>query len=103
MRYVVPMALVRKTALFDSWFDALKDGVARAKIDMRIKRIQQDNFGDSKPVGDSVFELRVDHGPGYRVYFKNVSGTVVILLCGGDKSTQQSDIERARKLAKEDS
>jgi putative addiction module killer protein len=92
---------VHKTLFFDSWFNCLKDKQARVRIDMRIKRLQQGNLGDSKVVGESVHELRIPYGPGYRVYFTNASGRIVILLCRGDKSTQQADIERAKKLARE--
>jgi putative addiction module killer protein len=80
---------------FRDWLEALKDTEARARIRVRINRIRQGNFGDSKSVGSGVNELRIPHGPGYRVYFGRQGGQVVILLCGGDKRTQARDIEMA--------
>lgn len=75
--------------------DRLKDIRARARIAARIGRLALGNFGDCKPIRDGVSELRVDYGPGYRVYFGKVGKTIVLLLCGGDKRTQEADIERA--------
>ncbi len=80
---------------FRDWLEALKDTEARARIRVRINRIRLGNFGDSKSVGSGVNELRIPHGPGYRVYFGRHGGQVVILLCGGDKRTQARDIEMA--------
>lgn len=77
------------------WLAGLKDTTARARIAVRIARLAAGNFGDCKPLRDGVSELRVDHGPGYRVYFARVGGTVVLLLCGGVKGTQRADIARA--------
>ena len=77
------------------WLKSLNDRQARARIDARLLRLQGGNFGDCKPVRDGVSELRMDWGPGYRVYFSSMGKTVVLLLCGGDKGTQDSDIERA--------
>lgn len=74
---------------------------AKAKINARIKRLQFGNFGDIKSVNDGIFELRIDEGQGYRVYLKNQNGVLVILLCGGDKSTQEKDIKQAKLLAQE--
>lgn len=92
---------IRQTEQFSAWFHALKDDRAFAKIDMRIKRLAQGNAGDVAPVGGGVSEMRIHHGPGYRVYFVNRGGMLVILLCGGDKSTQAKDIAIAKSLAKE--
>ena len=79
----------------------LKDHRARARINIRIQRLRGGNFGDHRPVGDGVSEMRIDYGPGYRVYLTIRGRTVVVLLCGGDKSTQRKDIDKAIELAKE--
>ena len=92
---------VRSTVEFIDWLDALRDVQARARIIKRIDRIAQGNFGDAKPVGDGVAELRFTFGPGYRVYYVRREEVVVILLCGGDKGSQEKDIERAKAIAKE--
>ena len=92
---------VRQTEHFADWLDNLSDGVAVKAIKRRIARVQIGLFGDTKLVGDGVFELRVDHGPGYRVYFARHGDVVVLLLCGGDKKSQQRDIMRAKALAVE--
>lgn len=93
------MIEVYTTEEFDSWLTKLRDRKARAKIQARIDRIELGNFGDVAPVGDGVSELRIFYGPGYRVYFTKQSSVVVVLLIGGDKSSQSSDIEKAKKLA----
>jgi putative addiction module killer protein len=95
------MVEVRQTPAFQKWFTGLKDEVARSRIAIRIRRLSLGNFGDAKSVGGRVFELRIDHGPGYRVYFTRRGTEIVILLAGGDKKSQERDIERARKLALE--
>lgn len=95
------MIEVRQTDTFSNWFARLRDRNARARIDMRIKRVQMGNFGDAKSVGGGVCELRVDYGPGYRVYFIQRGPVVVILLCGGDKRTQASDIAAAQDIARQ--
>ncbi|KAA6208122.1 type II toxin-antitoxin system RelE/ParE family toxin [Avibacterium paragallinarum] len=95
------MIQIKSTTLFKKWLDELKDLRARAKIQTRIKRLQLGNFGDVKPVGKGISELRITEGKGYRIYLKNQNGVVVILLCAGDKSTQSKDIEKAKLLAKE--
>ncbi|NDY57919.1 type II toxin-antitoxin system RelE/ParE family toxin [Desulfovibrio sulfodismutans] len=77
------------------WLAELRDVQARARVAARVGRLAAGNFGDCKTLGNGVMELRIDHGPGYRVYFSVVGRTVVLLLCGGDKRTQQADIERA--------
>jgi putative addiction module killer protein len=86
---------------FKQWLFGLKDRAARARIHIRIKRIETGNLGDVKPVGEGISELRIDHGPGYRLYFMQREQRVIILLCGGDKSTQMRDIDRARIIAKD--
>ncbi|MEX2080349.1 MAG: type II toxin-antitoxin system RelE/ParE family toxin [Dehalococcoidia bacterium] len=93
------MIEVRQTGQFAEWLDGLRDGVARKRIAQRILRLEGGLFGDAKPVGGGVSELRVDHGPGYRLYFTKRGLAVVILLCGGDKSTQSADIRQAREMA----
>ena len=92
---------VRRTIEFIDWLTALRDTQARARIAKRIDRIAQGNFGDAKPVGDGVNELRFAFGPGYRVYYTRRGDVIVILLCGGDKDSQSRDIERAKEIARE--
>lgn len=94
------MIEVRQTKDFVKWLRSLADARAAKRIAQRIVRVQAGLLGDAKYF-DGIGELRVDHGPGYRVYFVRRRNTVVILLCGGDKSTQSKDIAKARKLAKE--
>ena len=91
------MNTVNQSAEFTSWLSGLKDGVAKAKIIVRVKRLQQGNMGDVKHF-DGISEMRIDHGPGYRVYFAKEGDTIYLLLCGGDKSSQQRDIREARRL-----
>jgi putative addiction module killer protein len=91
---------VRKTDEFARWLDGLRDVRARARVLVRIERVVAGNFGDSKTVGQGVSELRIDYGPGYRVYFTRQGQWIVILLAGGDKSTQASDIKTAIRLAR---
>ena len=93
------MVEVRNTEVFAKWLDALKDIRARARILVRIERLAAGNPGDAKPVGGGVSELRIDYGPGYRVYYKKHGRQVVILLAGGDKRTQSKDIKTALRLA----
>jgi len=93
------MIEVRKTAAFVKWLDALKDIRARARILVQIERLAPGNPGDVKPMGGGVSELRIDYGPGYRVYYKKHGRQVVILLAGGDKRTQAKDIKTALHLA----
>jgi putative addiction module killer protein len=92
---------VRQTDVFVAWFEGLKDRAARARITARIRRLSLGNPGDVKPVGQGVSEMRIDYGPGYRVYFIQRGEALVILLCGGDKRDQSRDIARALELAKE--
>lgn len=81
---------------YDDWLDGLRDAKGRARIQVRVDRIEKGNFGDCKPVGEGVLELKMDFGPGYRVYFAEDGPTVVLLLIGGDKSTQPKDIKTAK-------
>lgn len=94
------MIEVRKTEVFARWLDGLRDIRARARIQARLERLVMGNFGDAKPVGEGVSELRVDYGPGYRVYFIRRGQELVILLAGGDKSTQTRDIQTALRMAR---
>jgi putative addiction module killer protein len=93
------MITIRETEQFKTWVRSLKDRVTQAIINARIRRISVGNFGDSKPVGDGVSELRIDYGPGFRVYFTQWGQEMIVLLCGGDKSTQGRDIETAKQIA----
>ena len=94
------MIEIRKTDTYARWIDGLRDIRARARVLARIERLAAGNPGDVKPVGEGVSELRIDDGPGYRVYFTVRERTVIILLAGGDKTTQTADIKRALKLAR---
>lgn len=94
------MIEVRKTDTFVKWIDGLFDIRARARILVRIERLASGNPGDIKPVGENVTEMRIDHGPGYRVYHKKTGQTIVVILAGGDKRTQKRDIKKAQELAK---
>ena len=94
------MLEIRKTDIYAQWIDSLRDLHARARIQVRIERLAAGNPGDVKAVGDGVSELRIDVGPGYRVYFTKRGREVVILLAGGDKSTQSADIKIALRLAR---
>lgn len=95
------MGVIYTTELFDTWYDGLRDARAKAAIKVRMRRAEDGNFGDCEPVGEGVSEMRIHYGPGYRVYFKRTGMEVVILLAGGDKSTQAKDIRKALKLARE--
>jgi len=92
---------VRQTTTFRLWMAGLRDFRARSRIAVRIDRLVEGNPGDVKPVEEGVSELRIDYGPGYRVYFTRRGSTMVLLLCGGDKSSQDRDIRQAKVLAKE--
>lgn len=94
------MLQLRKTDVYALWIDALRDLQGRARIPVRIERLAAGHPGDVKPVGDGVSELRIDFGPGYRVYFTLRGREIVILLAGGDKSSQSKDIKTALRLAK---
>jgi putative addiction module killer protein len=91
---------LRQTRVFEKWFARLRDARARARILTRLDLARRRHFGDCRSAGEAVLEMRIDFGPGYRVYFLSDSA-VLILLCGGDKSTQERDIERAKSLARE--
>ena len=95
------MIEVRQTDSYAEWFKSLRDRQARARINTRIRRLSLGNPGDVRPVGEGVSELRIDYGPGYRVYFVQRGETLVILLAGGDKRTQNRDIKTALELARE--
>lgn len=95
------MIEVRQTEVYEKWIGDLRDDRARARIEVRIYRLSLGNPGDVKPVGEGVSEMRVDYGPGYRVYFAGRGKEVILLLCGGDKSSQEADIATAKRLAKE--
>ena len=95
------MIEVRQTAVFRAWVTGLRDLKARARIAVRIDRLAKGNPGDVQSVGGGVSELRIDYGPGYRLYFTRQGALLVILLCGGDKSSQDRDIRTAKALAKE--
>jgi putative addiction module killer protein len=95
------MIEVRQTGIFRAWLAGLRDNKARVRIDVRLQRLEKGHAGDVKPVGSGVSELRIDYGPGYRMYFVQRGKTVVILLCGGDKRTQAADIKQAIRLAQE--
>ena len=94
------MIKIRQTEKFAKWFSNLRDSRAKGRIDVRIRRLSLGNPGDVRPVGKSVSELRIDHGPGYRVYFTRRGRAIAILLAGGDKRTQARDILDAQQLAR---
>ena len=93
------MRTIRQTKLYMRWFNRLGDNLVKTRIAVRIRRMQLGNVGDAKSVGDGVFELRFDFGPGYRVYYTEREGEIIVLLAGGDKSSQKQDIEKAKQLA----
>lgn len=95
---VLLYSMANNKSPFEEWVKRLKDRKARAKINVRINRVRLGNFGDRRSVGDGIFELKIDYGPGYRIYYAHVEkDTVVLLLCGGDKNTQDQDIEKAKE------
>ncbi|MDR0656889.1 MAG: type II toxin-antitoxin system RelE/ParE family toxin [Treponema sp.] len=95
------MIKLQETEAYTKWLMDLRDFRAKARIILRVKRLIAGNPGDVKPAGEGVSEMRIDYGPGYRVYYKDTGKEIILLLCGGDKSTQQSDIKTAKRLAKE--
>ncbi len=101
MVYSLSVFVVEATEVFDAWFAGLRDRQAKARIAARIRRVGMGNPGDVKPVGEGVSEMRISYGPGYRVYFRQIGFELVVLLAGGDKSSQQADIKTALKLARE--
>jgi len=92
---------IRRTDTFSKWLDRLRDARARVRVLSRLTRAEDGNLGDTKPVGESVAEMRIDYGPGYRVYFTKRRKTIIVLLVGGDKSSQEQDIKRAIQLARD--
>ena len=93
------MIEVRQTATFASWHAALRDRRAAAKITARLERVAFGNLGDVQPIGGGLSELRIHHGPGYRIYLSSQGEVLIVILCGGDKRTQAADIARAKALA----
>ena len=97
--YGLSMLEIVKSSTFDTWLRNLRDRQARAHIEVRIRRLSLGNAGHSRALKDGLFELKVDQGPGYRIYYTFKNQTLVLLLCGGDKATQQDDIKRASRIA----
>ena len=95
------MKSIQTTEVFDAWYGGLKDRLAARKIQVRIDRAEDGNFGDCKPVGGGVSEMRIHYGPGYRVYFMQLGLEIVILLAGGDKSSQSKDIQMALQMTQD--
>ncbi|WP_287933178.1 type II toxin-antitoxin system RelE/ParE family toxin [Arthrobacter sp.] len=95
------MAEIMKSAIFDRWIRKLKDRRAAARVLVRIDRLAAGNPGDVQPVGNGISELRIDYGPGYRVYYLQDGQRLVLLLCGGNKSSQRDDIKEAHRIAKD--
>ncbi|QBQ95795.1 type II toxin-antitoxin system RelE/ParE family toxin [Paraburkholderia pallida] len=98
MDYTSSRLTIRTTEVFDRWFDTLRDRIAKRRIQARIDRLMLGNAGDTRSAGSPVVEMRIDHGPGYRVYYVPRGSVLVILLCGGDKSTQEADIRAAHGM-----
>jgi putative addiction module killer protein len=96
-RYITPKGKIP----FTEWLESLQDIKARAKILSRLNRIAIGNLGNYRSVGEGVFELKIDYGPGYRIYFGQIGSRIILLLCGGDKSTQKQDIDRAKQYWKD--
>jgi putative addiction module killer protein len=90
---------IRESSVYKKWIRNLRDEQARYRINARIERLKQGNPGDVKPGGEGVSEMRIDYGTGYRVYYKDTRKEIIILLCGGDKATQDEDIKQAKKIA----
>jgi putative addiction module killer protein len=93
------MIEIRQTETYKKWFESLKDRKSRVRIDIRIKLIALGNLGDFKPVGKGISEIRIEYGPGYRIYFLKKNNMTIILLTGGNKSTQSRDVQKAHELA----
>ena len=101
MAYNRTMVEIRQTDVYARWFRRLRDREARARIDSRIRRLSLGNPGDLRPVGEGVSEMRIDYGPGHRVYFLQRGQALVVILAGGDKGSQERDIRRALELARD--
>ena len=95
------MLEVRRTSIYDRWIKELRDPGARSRVNIRVRRLLLGNPGDVRPIGEGVSELRINYGPGYRVYYLQRAEVLVLLLCGGDKASQSRDIEHAKQLARE--
>ena len=100
MDYNTVVVEIRQTEVYARWFRRHRDRQARVRIDSRIRRMSLGNFGDVRPVGEGVSEIRIDYGPGYRVYYTQRGQALVVLLAGGDKDSQERDIQRALELAR---
>jgi putative addiction module killer protein len=98
--HTLPVYGLIKSSTFDAWLRDLRDIQARARIEVRVRRLGMGNPGQYRALTDGIFELKVDHGPGYRVYYTMRNKLLVLLLCGGDKRTQQADIRQALRIAK---
>jgi putative addiction module killer protein len=90
---------IRESSVYQKWIKNLRDERARYRINARIERLKQGNPGDVKPCGEGISEMRIDYGAGYRVYYQDTGKEIIILLCGGDKTTQEEDIKQAKKIA----
>ncbi len=101
MEYIWAMFTLIASSRFEKWFGGLRDHRASARIRQRLARLEQGHAGDAKPVGDGISELRIDYGPGYRVYFMRRGAVVILLLCDGHKASQPRDIEEAKRIARE--
>lgn len=101
MVYNAGMVEIVESDTFKRWVRRLRDHSAVAKINARLRKVSIGNFGDTRPIGDGISEMRIHYGPGYRIYFIREGSTVVVLLCGGDKGSQQRDIEHAKRLAQD--
>lgn len=94
------MIQIKTTEIYQKWLSKIKDNVFKVRLATRLRRLKLGNFGDVKSIGDGVSELRIDYGPGYRIYFTRQGNTIILLLCGGDKRTQDKDIKRAKEMLK---
>ncbi|MDR0287559.1 MAG: type II toxin-antitoxin system RelE/ParE family toxin [Clostridiales bacterium] len=94
------MTRIRRSSVFIKWLNKLRDPQARARIVERVKRLEKGNPGDVEPAGEGISEMRIHYGPGYRVYYKDTGKEIIILLCGGDKTTQKADIANAKEIAR---
>jgi putative addiction module killer protein len=94
------MKEIRRSSVYSKWFIGLRDSRAQYRIGVRIRRLAMGNPGDVKPVGEGISEMKIDYGQGYRIYYKDTGKEIIILLCGGDKRTQQTDITEAKKIAR---